>query len=78
VTDFAVPPTRGLPSSLTVGPDGNIWFLASSVGRITPDGSVTEIPIPDSNAVAWDLTVGPDGNMWFTDFKNNAIWRYSP
>jgi streptogramin lyase len=76
-TEFAVPSTSALPASLTTGPDGNIWFVASGIGRVTPDGMVTEIPIPDPNATPVGLTVGPDGNMWFTDFKNNAIWRYS-
>src|SRR5262249_21358194 len=54
------------PGSITAGPDGNVWFTegsAANLGRITPDGVITEFPIP---TIAGSLAVGPDGNLWFT------------
>src|SRR5262249_53926371 len=37
------------PTDLVAGPDGAVWFTepsAQEVGRITPDGTLTEIPTP--------------------------------
>jgi virginiamycin B lyase len=50
-------------------------FAASRIGRITPEGVVTEfdIPTPDSGPRA--LAAGPDGNIWFSEFKAGKIGR---
>jgi len=67
-------PTAGISlSSLSVGPDGNLWFTESGVsstvpgaiGRITPAGHITEFPLPTADSNPSSLTVGPDGNLWF-------------
>ncbi|MGH2486193.1 MAG: virginiamycin B lyase family protein, partial [Ktedonobacterales bacterium] len=61
------------PSGITTGPDGNLWFTVAvngggaNVGRITPDGTITEYNIPNSQttlangASALEITKGPDG-----------------
>ena len=63
-TDF---PVSSLPGPITAGPDGNVWFTLAnrSIGRITPDGVVTEFPtgLPAPTAFS-DLRTGPDGNLW--------------
>ena len=46
VTEFAIP-TGGVPSAITRGPDGNLWFTVEktgTVGRITPTGTITVVP----------------------------------
>jgi streptogramin lyase len=63
-------------SDLTVGPDGNLWFTASSpspsgglpasIVQITPAGTITLFTLPTTNNVVSGLTVGPDGNLWFS------------
>ena len=75
ITEFPLPTTDISLSSLTVGPDGNLWFTAgpamepaSSIGvtgRITPAGDLAEFPLPAGDGSPGDLTVGPDGNLWF-------------
>lgn len=55
---------------ITRGPDGNVWFTepgVNSIGRITPDGVVSQFMIstPDSRPGA--ITAGPDGKLWFTE-----------
>ncbi len=65
---------------LLAGPDGNVWFSCfraagrpggaaggSVIGRMTPDGTLTEFSagIPAGGAIR-DLVAGPDGNFWFT------------
>ncbi len=62
-------PRRDWGGSLTVGPEGNMWFgLYYSVGEITPSGSITEAPL-NYNEVGSEsaVAVGNDGNIWETD-----------
>ncbi|HYK54707.1 MAG TPA: hypothetical protein VEV38_14390, partial [Candidatus Eremiobacteraceae bacterium] len=49
---------------------GNIWFAEAdtgAIGRVTPQGVVTEYGIPGSGTTALFVAGGPDGNLWFTD-----------
>jgi virginiamycin B lyase len=53
-------------------------FAAGKIGRITPNGIISEfdIPTPDSGPRA--LAAGPDGNIWFSEFKASKIGRITP
>jgi streptogramin lyase len=59
------------PQSITLGPDGNLWFaeqLASKIGVFNPiTHSTVAIPTPTANAVPNALTSSPDGDVWFTE-----------
>lgn len=66
-----------VPWGIAAGPDGNLWFTASRltdagpagwIGRITPDGRMTEFSLPNSssNRPPTSIISGPDGNLWFT------------
>ena len=69
------------PSSITRGPDGNLWFtqsLANKIGRITPAGVITEFPIPTANSFPAGIAAGVDGNLWFTEADGNKIGRITP
>ena len=65
LTEFLVSSDSGVnggPVETTAGPDGNLWFTDYfNIGRITPQGAVTEFPI---GSEATDITAGPDGNLW--------------
>lgn len=67
----------GAGNQITVGPDGNIWFVEgaiSKIGMITPAGVITEYSVPagqDPHAIV----AGPDGNLWFRDRSAAAISR---
>jgi streptogramin lyase len=74
-----------LPLEIAAGPDGNIWFTewgASTVGRITPNGQVTEFFVPPPlgaiSATPTGITAGPDGNVWFTESQGDKIGRITP
>jgi streptogramin lyase len=78
---FPLPGARKV-QGIAPGPDGNVWFAAAgdqngAIGRITPDGQITEFPLPDrpSPGNRWPSSImaGPDGNIWFTDPTGNAI-----
>jgi virginiamycin B lyase len=78
VTEFPVP-TAGDPNDIAVGPDNNLWYVDSGahlIGRITPNGSVTEFTdgltaLSEPTAI----TKGPDGALWFTEAATGRIGR---
>jgi streptogramin lyase len=69
---FWIPDRLAIPTRITTGPDGNLWFIewnAGRVGRITPDGTLTEFPTPMDGlgpTGPQDIVSGPDDNLWFT------------
>src|SRR6266567_4664757 len=86
ITEFATSTAGSKPEGITAGPDGNLWFTefdGNKIGRISPDGSITEFRLPtDCGSVVYcepsAITAGPDGNLWFTEFDGNKIGRISP
>ena len=76
LTEFPLPAPNEYsyfsPYEITDGPDGNLWFTGTGIGRITPAGQITLFPV-DTGAVS--ITSGPDGNLWFT---GNGIGRITP
>jgi virginiamycin B lyase len=70
ITEFPIPTANSLPSGITIGPDGNLWFTetsANKIGRITTAGMITEFTIPTANSQPNGITTGPDGNLWFAE-----------
>jgi virginiamycin B lyase len=45
----------------------------SCLGRVTPDGIVSEVAVPTLNAKLSGITTDADGNLWFTEFAVNKI-----
>jgi streptogramin lyase len=65
--------------NITLGPDGNIWYgegyaASEVIGRLTPDGEITEFPTPFQ---VDNIIIGPDGNLWF-DGQGTGIGRVTP
>ena len=55
---------------LVSGADGNLWFTeydGNKIGRITPDGKITEYAIPTYQGLPDSIAAGPDNNIWFTE-----------
>jgi streptogramin lyase len=81
VTEFAVPEipppagskpgtpgTAATPTSITVGPDGALWFGENgAIGRIATAGTIEQFPLANSSGTVDDITAGPDGALWFTE-----------
>ena len=68
-------------TSITVGPDGALWFagVPGEIGRITTSGVITEFAVPKvqprdglspgtagSQVTPLAIVSGPDGALWFT------------
>jgi virginiamycin B lyase len=68
-------------TSITIGPDGALWFteaVANKIGRIMTSGQITaEYRIPTSESFSEVITSGPDGALWFTESEGNKIGRLS-
>jgi streptogramin lyase len=76
-SEFALP-SGSRAGYITAGPDGNVWFTeANKIGRITPNGTISEFPLPETGNSPCGITAGPDGNVWFTDL-HNKIGRITP
>src|SRR5205085_10281458 len=63
---------------ITSGPDGNLWFTetaGNTIGKITPNGTVTEYPLPNSGSWPFNITHNPDGNLWFTEYDGSRIGK---
>ena len=48
-----------------------------SIGRITPDGVVSNFTDPGINTPL-GITAGVDGNVWFTNYGSSTIGRITP
>jgi streptogramin lyase len=73
VVTHVFPLPVGTQPGLVLGPDNNVWFTEywnAAIGRITPDGTVTQFPLP--NVAGADIVVGPDGNLWFDSGSSPA------
>lgn len=67
LTAYALPLANVVPAALTLGADGNVWFVASNeyLGKVSPSGAVSLLP-SGASAPLQGITPGPDGNVWFT------------
>jgi streptogramin lyase len=66
------------PNGITLGPDGNLWFVETAgnrIGRITPAGKIKEYSLPRSGSNPENIAAGSDDNLWFTESSGNAIGR---
>ena len=70
-----------MPAGITLGPDGNMWFVeifTDKIGRMTPSGVITEFALPTPVSAPNDIAAGSDGNLWFTEDVGNKIGRITP
>ena len=69
-------------SALTVGSDGNVWFIygtsvSGGVGKVTSSGTITTYSLATSGVSALtDLTAGSDGDLWFSYY--GGVGKFSP
>jgi streptogramin lyase len=78
IAEYPVPTPGSGPSSITPGPDGNLWVAetgSNNIGKVTTAGAMTEYPVPTNPAMPNFITAGPDGNLWFTEAAGNKIGK---
>ena len=70
---------NGFQSTITAGPNGNLWFTEQgAIATLNPGtGSITQVtlPTPNGTQVPFAITTGPDGNIWFveSDSASSAV-----
>jgi streptogramin lyase len=75
------------PTSIALGPDGNLWFTeqsttlsTSKIGWLNLMSSIVEFDLPPSGTPG-SITLGPDGNLWLVQDNFNTasqIGRITP
>jgi virginiamycin B lyase len=81
VRAFELPPGKG-PVTVTVAPDGVVWFTegqGNSIGRWHPDtGEYRSWPLPHAGSAPRIIAIGADGYVWFSEHDGNRIGRITP
>jgi virginiamycin B lyase len=79
VSYHPLPGAARWPGSLTAGPDGAVWFLdgpGRTVGRMSPDGTLTEFAFADQSTsggtLPRQLAAGSD-RLWFAEPHANSL-----
>lgn len=81
-----------VPTVLAIDKEKNLWFAAGGggyaslaavplnniVGRLRPDGEITEFTTPTPESAPTSIKVAPDGTIWFTERAGNKIGRLDP
>jgi virginiamycin B lyase len=74
-------PAESDPSSVALGAEGDVWFVAPGthrISKVTPEGAITEYPVREIDFESV-IAPGPDGNMWFTaSLSPGALGRITP
>lgn len=59
------------PTSITLGPDNNLWFIESAnskIDQLTPNGTLgLSVPTKTAKAQPQQITKGPGNTLWFTE-----------
>lgn len=80
-TSFTAPgATTSAVAGIASSSDGNLWFTldrANSVGRMTPEGIITEFPVPTADSGPGAIAAGAEGNLWFLEDIGN-VGRVTP
>ena len=74
VSNFPLPSVRA-PDTITLGPDGNLWFTSAEsdvIGSITTSGVVATYSGDGIGDPDW-ITTGADGNLWFANTFNGSV-----
>lgn len=76
---FQLPQRGSAPTTISIAPDGRLWFTESAgnrIGSIDPDGSgLVEHPLPNPDSSPRIIAIGADGNAWFSEHSGNRIGR---
>src|SRR5690242_6848089 len=75
ITEYPLPASAGIESSITFGSDGRLWFPESfhdQIGAVTTKGVLSAYPITSGSAVS-GARLGPDGNLWLAEHDGRKI-----
>jgi virginiamycin B lyase len=73
--EFPLQPANRMPSGITAGPDGALWFVeraGQTVSRMTTVGAVTKFGLA-AGSTPVSIAAGADGNLYVTELDGNRI-----
>ena len=78
-TEHVIPTSSSAPTSVCVGPDGNIYATESAGNKILQivpfTGMIKEFTVPTASSQPQSICTGSDGNLWFTEYAGNRIGK---
>jgi virginiamycin B lyase len=77
ITQFTMKSPGNQPGDMTIGNDGNVWFVdhaTNKIGRITRTGALAGFAAKKGSHPT-SITTGSDGAVWFTETATNTIGR---
>jgi virginiamycin B lyase len=77
ITQFTMKSPGNQPGDMTIGNDGNVWFVdhaTNKIGRITRTGGIAGFAAKKGSHPT-SITTGSDGAVWFTETATNTIGR---
>jgi streptogramin lyase len=75
ITQFTIKSPNNQPGDMTIGNDGNIWFVdqaTSKIARITKGGAIAGFAVK-AGSHPLGLTTGSDGAIWFSETAVNRV-----
>lgn len=74
---FEAPRQAAMPSDVTIGADGSVWFIESRENRIAnfKNGQFEEFNVEGPSPVLSGLTAAPGGDLWFGLLRSGALGR---
>ena len=79
ITEFPTASASSLPEGVDIGPDGEIWYAETSVGKVAvlrSNHTTGEFTVPNGGQPII-IKVASDG-VWFTDGPGHAIGHLNP
>ena len=90
--EFSLPGPDRVPGVLAIDTQDNIWFteggggfsrlaavpLNNRIGKLSPDGKVTEYETPTIESGPTSIHVGKEGHIWFTERSGNNVGELDP
>ena len=77
ITQFTIKSPGNQPGDMTIGNDGNVWFVdhaTNKIARITRTGAIAGFAAKKGSHPT-SITTGSDGAVWFTETATNTIGR---
>jgi virginiamycin B lyase len=78
IKEFTIKSAGNQPGDMTLGIDGNVYFVDSAtnkIGHITKAGLIGGILIPTPKSNPIGIATGSDGAIWFTEAAASKIGR---
>lgn len=81
--EVTVPTAASLPTTITRGSDGNLWFTEQAFNKIAKVVIGTSVTITEpvqlsAGSNPTSITSGPDTNLWVTESGSDKIAKISP